>query len=155
LNFQTGGFKLSITMKKNFLFIYFLVIIMACTRDEPTPISSRPPELVFDPQIENFEGVPGDELRLVVKIEGESGFTLLVLEKLKNDKVISKDTLDYSTEPISTPYVYDYRTTLHEEDIDNDFQLKFIVTYQEKIPGGSTMFGSHFMVLNVHVLSSD
>jgi hypothetical protein len=142
-------------MKKNLIFIYILMIMVACTRETPSPEPSRPPEIKFDPQIESFEGVPGDELRLGVKVESESGFTLLVLEKLKNNKIISKDTLEYSTDPISTPYFYDFRTTLHEEDIDNDFQLRFIVTRQTNLAGGATVWGTHVKVLDVTVISSE
>jgi hypothetical protein len=76
-------------MKKTLIVIYILMIMVACKREEPSMAPSRPPQIEFDPNIESFEGVPGDELRLGVKIEGESGFTLLVLEKIKNNKIIS------------------------------------------------------------------
>ncbi len=141
-------------MKNSISFITIIFLLLSCNREEPPEETHRLPKIVFDPNIERFEGIPGEELKLKVKIERagekEGNFNLLTLERIEKDNFITTDTLAYSPEGFSTPYFYDHQIILKEDDIDNDYQLKFLISSKITTPSGGTLFSSGFKSLSVH-----
>lgn len=129
-------------MKKILLFLTVLFSI-ACSRDKDDSQypATYPPQIVFDPSIEIFEGVPGDVFNLKVKIVGKdenTTFNLLKMERLVHQS-ITTDTLLFSEQGMLTPYSYEFQTILKEEDIGNDFQLKFTVSRDVRLSSVTTV----------------
>lgn len=137
------------------LFVLIVLFSIGCSRDkdETQYPATYPPQIIFDPSIEYFEGVPGDELNLKVNIEGKEEntfFNFLVLER-SDSKTVSIDTLLFSEAGLLTPYPYEYKTILKEEDLENDFQLKFTVIRRVILSDVTSVYGTHSKNLTVRV----
>ncbi|SRR5690606_3817643 len=136
---------------KNIIFAVAIAFFVAsCSNDEPTHEDNRPPTLRFDPEIDRYEGKPGDKLNLKIIIEGESGFTRLETQKkVNNIQEGSEIIIDTDQKSVFTPYEHDFEYELNENETGKTVNLTFTVSYKERTPSGGMVINFQHKALQI------